>query len=187
VFPIRVPPLRQRRDDIPILIRYFLTRFCSVYEKQIAGLTESALGALLDHDYPGNVRELEHMIERAVILANSGDPIDVAMLFDADADDPASIATMRRGRLEAPPGLSPPTSDEPIPLERLVDLALAARYSLDEVAEEMMRRALASAGGNLTRAAREIGLTRPQLAYRLGKARTASAPPAQATRTIPPS
>ena len=167
VFPIRVPPLRQRRDDVPILTRYFLTKFCAIYEKQIAGLTEDAIGALLDYEYPGNVRELEHMIERAVILASDGDPLDVAMLFESDAPRTQGLAVRRGGALEPLGGAEKQTS--PVGLESLVEEALRRNVSLNAVSEAMMRKALESAGGNLTRAARAIGLTRPQLAYRLQK------------------
>ncbi|MEO6965951.1 MAG: helix-turn-helix domain-containing protein, partial [Acidobacteriaceae bacterium] len=66
---IHLPPLRERREDIPALAGYFLARFASRYRKQIEGFDATALPALLDHYWPGNVRELEHAIERAVLMS----------------------------------------------------------------------------------------------------------------------
>lgn len=65
---IRLPPLRERREDIPALAGYFLERYASRYRKQIEGFDATAIPALLDHFWPGNVRELEHAIERAVLM-----------------------------------------------------------------------------------------------------------------------
>ncbi|MGH9616072.1 MAG: sigma-54-dependent transcriptional regulator [Acidobacteriaceae bacterium] len=66
---IHLPPLRERREDIPALAGYFLTRYAARYRKQIEGVDTTALQALLEHSWPGNVRELEHSIERAVLMA----------------------------------------------------------------------------------------------------------------------
>ncbi len=68
---IHVPPLRERRDDIPLLAGHFLARYAQRYRKQIAGLEASALQMLLEHSWPGNVRELEHTMERAVLMTRS--------------------------------------------------------------------------------------------------------------------
>ena len=70
VFPIAVPPLRDRPDDIPMLARHFVERFCREAEKKPLTLAPAAVAALLDYDWPGNVRELQNCIERAVILAD---------------------------------------------------------------------------------------------------------------------
>ncbi len=71
---IHLPPLRERREDIPALAGYFLARYATRYRKQIEGLDATALQALLDHFWPGNVRELEHVMERAVLMGH-GDRI----------------------------------------------------------------------------------------------------------------
>jgi two-component system NtrC family response regulator len=65
---VTVPPLRERRADIPVLLEHFLTRFARHNGKPVRGLTAEARDALLRHDYPGNVRELENLVERAVVL-----------------------------------------------------------------------------------------------------------------------
>jgi len=68
VFPIQIPPLRERREDIPLLVRYFVQRFARQMQKPIETIPSAALKALTASDWPGNIRELENFIERAVIL-----------------------------------------------------------------------------------------------------------------------
>ena len=77
VFPIQLPPLRERRDDIPLLARYFAHRNCARLGRQVCELTSAALDRLLAYAWPGNIRELENIVERAVILSG-GAPIDAA-------------------------------------------------------------------------------------------------------------
>ncbi len=79
VIAIRVPPLRDRREDVPLLAEHFLRRFAEKNAKAIAGLSRGALDRLVAHDWPGNVRELENAIERAVVLSRT-DTIDVGDL-----------------------------------------------------------------------------------------------------------
>ncbi|GAA4313606.1 hypothetical protein GCM10023149_09430 [Mucilaginibacter gynuensis] len=68
VFPIHVPPLRNRKDDIPLLAAHFVDRYAAINRKKITGISENAIDALMAHDWPGNIRELEHLIERSVLL-----------------------------------------------------------------------------------------------------------------------
>lgn len=72
VFPIEVPPLRERAEDIPALLDYFIRYYSKRYDRQIKGLAPEALRLLLAHDYPGNVRELQNQVERGVLLAEHG-------------------------------------------------------------------------------------------------------------------
>lgn len=72
VFPVELPSLRQRKEDIPLLVNYFLDRFAKRSNKELTGITAEALNTLMDYDWPGNVRELEHLIERSVLLAREG-------------------------------------------------------------------------------------------------------------------
>lgn len=71
VVPIRVPPLRERKGDVPLLVRHFLKKYSKLFEKNITGLSSYAMQVLMDYDFPGNVRELENIIERGVALENS--------------------------------------------------------------------------------------------------------------------
>ncbi len=82
VIVIQLPPLRERREDIPLLAQHFLRRFAAKNHREIDGFTEAALARLVDYPWPGNVRELEHAVERAVILAR-GRLLDVADLPEA--------------------------------------------------------------------------------------------------------
>ena len=75
VFPIDVPPLRARKDDVPALAKYFVDEFARVYGKEVAGFAPRAFDCLFDYDFPGNVRELKNVIERAVLLCESGGSI----------------------------------------------------------------------------------------------------------------
>lgn len=75
VFPIDVPPLRARKDDIPALAKYFVDEFARVYSKEVSGFAPRAFDCLFDYDFPGNVRELKNVIERAVLLCESGGSI----------------------------------------------------------------------------------------------------------------
>src|SRR5678809_541798 len=80
VFPIRLPPLRERREDIPLLAEHFLARYVQEYRRHIAGLSQEALDALSNYSWPGNIRELENEIQRLVIQAEPGAWIEVADL-----------------------------------------------------------------------------------------------------------
>ena len=71
-----MPPLRERREDIPVLMNHFLQKFTRRHRRDVTGFTARAIDALLSYELPGNIRELENMIERGVILARPGGAID---------------------------------------------------------------------------------------------------------------
>jgi DNA-binding NtrC family response regulator/predicted hydrocarbon binding protein len=162
VFPIKVPPLRERRDDIPLMMNWFLQRFAEKHGKVITGFRERAVNTLFNYDWPGNVRELENMIERAVILADDGGALDLCHLLTSGEEiDSASFVLRRNGNIvlaadEAAAGIELPRSPEDI--QCLADTEAA-----------MLRAAVAQAKGNLSQAARLLGISRPKLAYRLRK------------------
>ena len=131
---IQLPPLRERREDIPLLARHFLTQHARRYGKTLGGLDAGALQALLDHPWPGNVRELDHAIERAVLLAR-GDAIQVQDL-----------------------GLKAVAAEGAVGLERM---------TLDDAERLLIQRALQHAGGNVSEAAKALGLSRSALYRRL--------------------
>lgn len=87
VFPIRIPPLRQRREDIPLLVNYFLEKQCKKLKKPVMGLSQEAMDRLRDYDFPGNVRELQNLIERAVLLS-SGSRLDLDEWLPRRSDTP---------------------------------------------------------------------------------------------------
>jgi transcriptional regulator with PAS, ATPase and Fis domain len=103
VIHLRVPPLRERPDDVPLLVRHFLDRYNSEHGKRVAGVSEHAWAALQAHTWPGNVRELENEIERAVVMTPNGDEIRSALLSEeirnrrgGDASGGAGLREHRR-------------------------------------------------------------------------------------------
>ncbi|AKM44275.1 Fis family transcriptional regulator [Burkholderia contaminans] len=163
VFPILVPPLRERRDDIPLMMNWFLQRLAKKHDKQITGFRERAVDAMFNYDWPGNVRELENMIERAVILAEDGGALDLCHLFTTGEEiDVSSFILKRSGNIAL--------MDEPVETPSApASTGPGARPGLAETEVAMLRAAIAEANGNLSLAARVLGISRPTLAYRLRK------------------
>jgi len=81
VYPVPIPPLRERTEDIPLLINHFLEKYHNMYNKKTLGVSDKALQALTNYKWPGNIRELENMIERGIILTNSNHSIDLENLI----------------------------------------------------------------------------------------------------------
>jgi two-component system response regulator HydG len=149
-FPIVIPSLKERREDIPLLIEHFIALFAAHHGKHIAGIAVAAVNVLQECDWPGNIRELQNVIERCVILTRPGESIDLQT-----ANSSLSAAT----KIGAP---SPAVA-----LHELVGNALKNAVTLNDLERHMMTMALGQCGGNLTSTARLLGITRPQLAYRL--------------------
>ena len=147
VVPIDIPPLREHKEDIPDLAQHFLARFARDSERQIEGITPAAVNVLMGYHWPGNVRQLENTIERAVALAE-GPVIDVGdiHLDSAGRSAVASSHSSAAGNAFLPEGMT-----------------------LEQWEDEMIREALRRANGNKSQAARLLGLSRNALRYRLGK------------------
>ena len=161
VYPVVIPPLRERLCDIPQLVDAMLERFCAMHGKRLLGVTDRAMQELRRYDWPGNVRELENLIERGVILAPQHGRIEAEQLFVGRLpSETASEGIGAEGNLGSLP--------EP-PDDSLCEQVLRAGLSLDEVEEMLIRYAVRQADGNLSGAARTLGMTRPQLSYRLKK------------------
>lgn len=172
VYPIHLPPLRERRDDIPLLINHFLHREAERHGRQPAGLTPRAVRAMLHYAFPGNIRELQNLVERGVISAEEGAAIDVAHMFRREQlSDEALLAIGARGTLTASrPGQTAPLLD--LLRKELGDGN--GTVPLAELERRLLEEAVAATNGNLAAAARQLGLTRAQLAYRLQRS---AAPP----------
>jgi DNA-binding NtrC family response regulator/predicted hydrocarbon binding protein len=168
-FPVPIPPLRERRDDIPLLMAYLLRRFCAVHEKSVPGFTARAVEALFAYEFPGNIRELENLIERAVLLVGDGEAIDLPQLaLRGGSTRPAAFALDTAGRL----------SDNADALREQAAVLLAAdtgRRRFDAIEHALLEQAVTDANGNLAAAARQLGLTRRQVQLRLQKPRQRSA------------
>ncbi|HWX52954.1 MAG TPA: sigma-54 dependent transcriptional regulator [Verrucomicrobiae bacterium] len=141
VVPIDIPPLREHKDDIPDLANHFLARFSHDGERPIQGLTPAAVQVLMDYHWPGNVRQLENTIERAVALSSK--PVLDAGDIHLDLGQPRSNA--------------------------LSSSFLPEGMTLEQWEDEMIREALRRANGNKSQAARLLGLSRNALRYRLAK------------------
>jgi len=139
VIDISLPPLRERREDIPLLVQHFVNRFGQEAKKKISGVSEDTLKILLHYPWPGNVRELENVIQRAVILGEQEvilpEDLPAPMIQEAD--------------------------------KNLIEKGLIEKYSLDQFEKEYIRRVLIEVGGNKSRAAEILGLDRKTLYRKL--------------------
>lgn len=157
LLPIVVPPLRDRRDDLPMLIEHFLRRFSALHRKPLRQITAAARDLLLRYDFPGNMRELSNMIERGVIYAELGGNLEISHIFSGIEQMPEFVEGLHisgrivRRNTQFPPGATPHIG------------------TFDELEQESYRMALAAAKGNVSAAARALGLSRAKLDYRLSK------------------
>lgn len=164
IYPVTIPPLRERKDDIALLVQRFLDKYGVRHSKKVVGVTDQVMHAFKQYYWPGNIRELENVIERGIILAQEGGRIDLADIFPAITADPGK------------PRLSSLAKDGSVlkqdegTVEAFLDYVQKNKVSLDDVESVLLKAAMARADGNLSSAARALGMTRPQLAYRLKKA-----------------
>ena len=140
VIPVEIPPLRSRREDIPVLIEHFVRKHQQRTGKRIDRLEDGVIEKLQDYDWPGNVRELENTIERAVVLSTSG-------VIAAAAISVLGPLTRQSGNLPS----------------------MKLRTNIEWVEQETIRQALASAGGVKKDAADAMGISQRALSYYLTK------------------
>jgi two-component system, NtrC family, response regulator PilR len=149
VLPIRIPPLRERREDIPLLAQYFLSKFRSRFGKDVRKISSYALDILNDYEFPGNVRELEHIIERGVAMEASSIILP----------DSLTLSTHKRSRSQ--PAESPPATLPP------------AGFDLDEYLSDtekgFLQQALQQTHGVKLKAAELLGISFRSFRYRLIK------------------
>lgn len=159
VYPVLIPSLRERRDDIEPMVTSMLERFAAIHQKSVPVLTDHAFDALRQHEWPGNVRELENLVERAVILSKPRGFIDAHDLFPG-MGSPGGRMVTAKGSL---------SSHDPMPLNcrALLDQLHSCGGGLEELEQNLILEAVEKAKGNLSAAARLLGITRPQLSYRL--------------------
>jgi DNA-binding NtrC family response regulator len=139
VVPIEVPPLRDRKEDIPYLTRHFVEKIARENGGQVRGITDSAIDKLIQYSWPGNVRELENVIERSIVMT-TGEKLDAGDI----RLDMNLRPRVQSGEMGLPDGMS-----------------------LDQYEQELIRNALKQANNNKSQAARILGLTRNSLRYRL--------------------
>ncbi|MEM5427711.1 sigma 54-interacting transcriptional regulator [Cupriavidus oxalaticus] len=169
VFPIEIPPLRQRKEDLPILIEHFMQRFAEAYGRDVYGLTPEAMSLLLGYAWPGNIRELSNVVERAVILAEDGralDAVHVVLMKDLAReriDTSTRVAPVSR---HAPAVPESPEKPAPSLAEIVGGLMKDRGLTLEGMENTMVEAAIEHAGGNMSRAAALLGISRGQLLYR---------------------
>ena len=139
VIDIEMPPLRERKEDIPILVQHFIHKFSKELKKAVSSVSEDALKILLNYFWPGNVRELENIIQRAITLSQHE-----VILPD---DLPASIIQKTD--------------------EKLFEKAMEEKFTLDQLEKEYVKRVLIETGGNKSKAAERLGLDRKTLYRKL--------------------
>ena len=146
VIPIHLPPLRERREDIPLLVAHFIQKISAELGKTVRGVTPEALAVLEQHRWPGNIRELENVIERALVLG-SGDMLEAEAL---------------------PPDLRRPPDAQEVPIE-IPPEGLDLEVTLDQIEHRYIQMALARTGGVQTRAAELLRISFRQFRYKLQK------------------
>jgi len=139
VIDIELPPLRERREDLPLLAQYFINKFSQEIKKSASGISEEALKYLLNYSWPGNVRELENVIQRAITLAQH------EIILPEDL--PASMVEKTEGNL--------------------VEKAFREKYTIDQLEKEYIRKVLTEVEGNKSKAAEILGFDRKTLYRKL--------------------
>ena len=149
VMHIHLPPLRERHEDIPLLVNYFIDYYNKEYRARKGGIIREAMEYLLAYDWPGNVRELKNVIERAILLNREG--------YITVEDFPGEISgSLKRSK-----------DNEPLDL---INLSLPrGGISLELIEKEIIRKSLEMTGGNQSKAAQMLRISRDALRYRMDK------------------
>jgi len=157
VVPIDLPPLRERKEDIPDLVDHFLEQFNRDFKKNTLRVTDEAMACLTRHDWPGNVRELRNVIERVMILEDRE---------EVDVTDLPEELVQRAGPAEDEDPANDPSAAEAASAAALIRLPVEG-ISLRDVQFELVRQALERTGGNQTRAAQLLRISRDALRYKM--------------------
>ncbi len=175
VFPVRIPPLRERREDIPDLVRHFVARFSAEEGKRIHCVSAEAMDMLCAHGWPGNVRQLENAVFRAVVLADDAEigrrefpQIDVQCRSDGSPSDGEEIPLTQAPPLHAGPLTIAPAHPERLAAGGLPLFDAAGDLkTLADLEKEVILLALARYGGRMSEVARRLGIGRSTLYRKL--------------------
>ena len=157
VVPIALPPLRERKDDIPLLVDHFITKYNARLAKSLSGLTDEAMQCLMAYAWPGNIRELENVMERGVLFAEGDrlgvDELPAALRRPAGESSPPETGATPRTR-----ALATVTPNAPVgPLKEII------RQHTESLERDLICRALEATGGNVTKAAEKLDISRKTL------------------------
>ncbi|MBF0476105.1 MAG: sigma-54-dependent Fis family transcriptional regulator [Deltaproteobacteria bacterium] len=158
VIPLHIPPLRKRKNDIPVLANYFLKRFSTTYQKKVSRISDRAMQALLSHPWRGNIREMENTLERATLLA-TGETIEPENLILFNTPIPAP------GMGQPSPAFQAPIIDTPPPVEEEEEEATPpppvgkSGRTIEEMERALIFQTLDEVSGNRTHAAKILGIS----------------------------
>jgi len=155
VFSVNIPPLRERKEDIPILISHFIKKYNRKYNKNVINFDDDAYNALLEHSWPGNVRELENVVNQAVLLSDS---------------KIIKLSELINGRIFIPIELNSSILDrkvEDLDLEKISNLKEAISGISRKYEEKILRYYIKKNNYNKTKTAKELGITRKTLNFKL--------------------
>jgi arginine utilization regulatory protein len=162
---IPIPPLRERKEDIELLARHFVMKHSRVLNRQVTDISEDVLSLFQGYDWPGNVRELEHIIEGAINLVVSSDTIERRHL----QAHPNTWRRLKKQRERVAESKAVSSEGDQKADVREVDPPMGLRAQQAEQEREMLSAALADHGGNVTRAAKSIGISRQLFSYKMKK------------------
>ncbi len=146
VVPIYLPPLRERKEDIPQLVKFFIDEFNNEFRKNVKGISKETEKYFLGYPWPGNIRELRNVIERAMILENADYILPQHLPGELLSND-LHVKDIADSQIKIPPG----------------------GMNIEEVEKELIKQALEQKKWNQTKAAKLLGLTRDALRYRMQK------------------
>ncbi|KYO76841.1 sigma-54-dependent Fis family transcriptional regulator [Pseudomonas aeruginosa] len=176
VFPIQIPPLRERRDDISLITSVLIARFSKRHGRKLKGISSAAMQVLIYHDWPGNIRELENVIERAIIMAQDVDFLDTHHLttIEGTLTTQDFLSLNQKGDLTLSSELIRNAAENANPKVLSLDefaeqMVHQGSINLDQVQDAITRAAVKHSGGNISRAASLLGITRARLDYRVKK------------------
>ena len=165
VFPITIPPLRERFSDIPGLINKFISRYNRRHGKEILGVTNDVMQKFSVYDWPGNIRELENLIERGVILTDNNNFIESSVICVGMPESKGEFMGLGEGG-----NLTKNDETTELKFDNLLSVFVDEGMSLDKLEVQILKSALLKSKRNIEKTARLLGITGPQCRYRLKKA-----------------
>jgi Nif-specific regulatory protein len=174
VVPLQIPPLRSRKGDIPLLVQHIIKKFNERLKKNIVSIADDALAALESHSWPGNIRELENVLERTILFCKSEriERADLQLTSNAPSEPPAPLIS----RTTSSGAMAPITDDDDDDDDGVVGEAQGStsgslkdivRAETSRVERELIVKALEETGGNVTQAARLLKISRKSLQMKM--------------------